>query len=182
MSDETRKDVLPKRVLIVIAQESFRDEELFHPKEVLEARGAKVVVASATTHEATGMLGARVKPNLALVEARATDYDAVLVAGGMGAPKHLWNEPTLVRLLQGAHAAGRVVGGICLSGVLPAQAGLLAGQRATAWWTPESGEELRKHGAEYVKAPVVVSGRVVTAEGPDAATRFGEEVANLLGI
>jgi protease I len=171
-----------KRVLIVVAQDQFRDEEVFEPKAILEKRGAEVVIGSGSTREAVGMMGGRVKPNLALVEARATDYDAVLVAGGMGSLKYLWNEATLVKLLRDAHAAGRVVGGICLSGAVPAQAGLLRGQKGTVWASPESLAELAKGGVEYTKAPVVVSGRVVTAEGPEAATGFGEAVAKLLGI
>ena len=171
-----------KRVLIVVAQDQFRDEEVFEPKAILEKRGAEVAICSGSTREAVGMMGGRVKPNLALVEARGADYDAVLVAGGMGSLTYLWNEATLLKVLRDAHGAGKVVGGICLSGAVPAQAGLLKGQRGTVWATPESLAELKKGGVEYTKEPVVVSGRVVTAEGPEAATRFGEAVAKLLGI
>ncbi|MBI3071466.1 MAG: DJ-1/PfpI family protein [Deltaproteobacteria bacterium] len=179
---ETMGTPTKKRVLIVVAQDQFRDEEVFEPKAVLEKRGAEVAIGCGSTRDAMGMMGGRVKPNLALVEARAADYDAVLVAGGMGSPTYLWNEATLLKLLRDAHGAGKVVGGICLSGALPAQAGLLRGQKGTVWASPESLAELKKGGVEYTKDPVVVSGRVVTAEGPEAATRFGEAVAKLLGI
>ena len=35
-------------------------------------------------------------------------------------------------------------------------------------------------GAEYVKKSVVVDGNLITADGPEAAKEFGEQIAYLL--
>ncbi len=170
-----------KKVLMVIAPKDFRDEELAHPKEVLEAAGADVRVASNAPGPCTGMLGARVQPDVALAEARATDYDAVVVVGGMGSPKHLWGDTRLHALLRDAQAAGKVIGGICLSGAALARAGVLEGKRATVWRTPESLAEMEKGKARTTTDAVVVDGKVVTASGPEVATEFGNEIARVLG-
>ena len=38
-----------KKAVMVIAEENFRDEEFFQPKELLETAGVKVIVASSNT-------------------------------------------------------------------------------------------------------------------------------------
>src|SRR5512146_1381797 len=102
-----------KRVLFVIAPDQFRDEELLEPKRVLEAAGARTAIASTKTGVAAGMLGAKVMPQLLVRDAKPADYDAVVVVGGMGSPKHLWNHLPLLALVQDRAKAGKVVGAIC---------------------------------------------------------------------
>lgn len=177
---KTKKQLKGKRVLAVIAPRGFRDEELAEPRQVLEALGAEVQIASTGKDACTGMLGAKVKPHLTLSEARAEDYDAVIVIGGQGSPQFLWDNPELRELLRRAAAAGKVLGGICLSGAVLARAGVLDGKQATVYQTPQTLEELDKAGARYVARHVVTDGNVVTAEGPASAREFGRELAKQL--
>jgi protease I len=162
------------RILCVIAQEKFRDEELSVPKAVFEAAGYRVDVAAPERKQCSGSVKSKVFPDLTVGEARAADFAAVSVTGGNGAVRDLWNDPALLKLLRDVHAAGRPVGGICLAGAVPAQAGLLKGKRATVWPEDPAIAELRKGGAEYVPGQVVVSDRVVTAPGPDHARAYAE--------
>ena len=55
-----------KRVVMVVAQRDFRDEELLEPKALLEKAGARVTVASSSLVPATGELGAKVTPDVLL--------------------------------------------------------------------------------------------------------------------
>ena len=48
-----------KKILMVIAQQDFRDEELFKPKAVFEGAGASVFVAAPRKETATGMLAVK---------------------------------------------------------------------------------------------------------------------------
>ncbi len=167
------KTLSGKTVLFMISQENFRDEELADPREELVAAGATVVVAARDKAPARGMLGAVENPALRIRDAKATDYDAVVAVGGRGTPEHLWNDESAHRLLREARAAGKVVGGICLSGATLAIAGVLKGVDATCYVTDASRKEMLKGGAIFVEKPVVVSGKVVTANGPGAARDFG---------
>ncbi len=173
-------DLSGKKVLFVICQEHFRDEELAHPREELTGAGAKVEVASRETSHAKGMLGAVEKPDLRIRDARASDFDAVVAVGGRGTPEYLWNDDDLHRLLRDARDAGKVVGGICLSGATLAVAGVLKGIEATCYVTDASKKEMQKGGAVFVDKPVVVSGRIVTANGPPAARDFGKALVSVL--
>ena len=168
------------RVLMVIAPEEFRDEELLTPQSILSEAGARVDVASTRAGVATGMLGATVTPNLLLADVKAQDYQAVIVVGGMGSPEYLWQEPKLHAIIQELHKNGRVIAAICLSGAVLANAGVLAGKKATVYSTPESEQALADGKAEFVDQPVVQDGKVITANGPEAAQHFGETIVQEL--
>jgi protease I len=165
-----------KNILMVIAPEQFRDEELNHPKEIFEKEGAKVTIACKQMGKCSGMLGATAKPNILIKDAKANDYDAVIVVGGNGSPEHLWNDSQLHNLVQLADKSGKVVAAICLSGAVLAKAGVLKNREATIYETPESLKELEKGGAKFLRKDVVVSGKVITANGPEAAKNFGKAI------
>ena len=167
-------------MLFVVSPERFRDEELLLPRHAMEERGAAVVVASTRSGIATGMRGARVAVACTVRSVNAKAFDALVLAGGAGAPAHLWESEPLLALAKAMHAAGKPLGAICLSVPVLARAGLLAGRHATTFPADRAILELKRGGAVYVRDPVVQDGHIVTASGPEAATAFGETLAGLL--
>ena len=153
------KELVGRNILMIISPRDFRDEELFEPKRIFEEKGAKVVLASTQTGEARGMLGGTARPELRISKAKAEDYNAIVVVGGIGSREYLWNDKDLASLVTQAFQESRVVAAICLSPVVLARAGILKGRQATVFPTPEALEELENGGAIYVKQGVVVSGR-----------------------
>jgi protease I len=169
---------MPK-VLFIIAQTNFRDEELFKPKAILENAGYAVEVASITIDTATGMLGAKVKPDLAIKDANINDYALIVVVGGSGAPE-LANRPEVLNLLNQAKNNDKKIAAICLGPMVLAKAGVLQGKQATVFKTPDSIAALKNGGAIFVGQDVVVDTDIVTANGPGAAAEFGNELVKLL--
>jgi protease I len=169
-------------VLFVIAPERFRDEELLEPQGILEERGAVVTIVSTRPGPARGMLGARIAVGGTVAQVAAGDFAALAIAGGSGSPAHLWDSEPLRHVAQAVHAAGKPVGAICLSPPVLARAGLLCGKRATTFPSERAILEVKRGGATYVEAPVVLDGLIVTASGPAAATAFGETLARLLAL
>lgn len=168
-----------KTVLMVIAPETFRDEEYAHPKEVLESRGATIVTASTQASTCTGKLGMTVEATLAVSEADALDYDAVVFVGGAGA-KVFFDDPFAHALARAARRSKRVLGAICIAPSILARAGLLHGWPVSAFESQK--EDLVEHGALWTGEPVTVVGHVITANGPEAAYDFGLALADALGI
>lgn len=166
-----------RKALFIIAPRGFRDEELLVPTSMLKARGCRVTVASLTTGTATGMLGARVKPHLALDDAKVADYDLVVFVGGAGA-KVYFDHPKAHAVAKAAVAQGKLVGAICIAPSILARAGLLKGKTATAW--PSRKSDLVANGAKWSDGPAVTDGRLVTGNGPKAARRFGELLVRAL--
>jgi len=165
---------------MVIAPSDFRDEELLQPKALFEAEGAVVEVGSTTTHVARGMLGAEVKPNIALSAVDPHRYAAIALVGGSGAPTYLWDHHVLHALLRIARDDGTPIGAICLSPAALARAGLLHGVRATVYGEPRAKHELERGGALYVDEHVVSDQGIVTAAGPHDARAFAEALVHLV--
>ena len=170
-----------RSVLYTIAPERFRDEELLEPQRALEGAGHSVLVASTRRGVAVGMLGARVNAEASLSEVLAKDFDALVFAGGAGAPSHLWVSDPALRLAREMYALGRPVAAICLSCPVLARAGVLEGKRATVFPDARAIIEMKRGGAILVDEAVVVEGIIVTARGPEAAPAFGSALVNLLG-
>lgn len=83
------------RVLMVIANQDFWYADYALPRQALEANGATVTVAAASTQIARphtgsgeGADGGRVQPDLSLMNANANDFDAILFVGGWGASQY----------------------------------------------------------------------------------------------
>jgi len=171
-----------RRVLIVIAPERFRDEELAEPKRALEAAGHIVTVTSTRSGQATGMLGTPVAVASSIALLAAADFAALVIAGGAGAPWHLWDNEPLRSLVRAMHAAGKPIGAICLASPVLARAGVLTGKRATTFPDPRAIIELKRGGAIFVDEPVVLDGTIVTGSGPEAAAGFGAALVHLVSV
>lgn len=165
-----------KNILMVIAPEVFRDEELTHPRIIFENNGFTVVVASTKKGVATGKLGHKEKVSVTLDEIAGETYDAVVVVGGGGAKDYLWNNSRLHDILRRHYEMEKVVAAICLSGAVLAKAGLLKGKSATVWKTDESLKVFSDCSVKFQDKPVVVSGKIITGQGPFAARDFAQAI------
>lgn len=163
-----------KKIVMVIAHQGFRDEELLEPKAILEKHGISVRVASTELSLAKGKLGASVMPDILLKDVAASDFDGVVFIGGTGCLIY-WDDPFAHKLLKEAVLSGKIVAGICSGSVILARAGILSGKRATVF--PGDSKELIDNKAVYTASPVEVDGKIITASGPAAAKAFGERIA-----
>lgn len=170
-------DLSEKKVLMVVAPENFRDEELKEPMDIFTRSGAEVTIASKGVNRVTGMFGAEVKVDKDLAEVNVVDYDAVIFVGGSGADVY-FNDSRAHALATNAFKGGKIVGAICIAPSTLANAGLLKGKKATSFSSEK--KNLVKKGANYTGAAVERDGRIITGRGPEAAEEFGNEVASAL--
>ncbi len=168
-----------KAVVMIIAPQKFRDEELFDTKKVLEDAGATVKVASTSLDEATGMLRGTVTPDILVKDVKVADYDAVIFIGGSGASVY-WDDATAHAIAKETVKADKVLGAICIAPVTLAKAGVLKDKNATVWKSEK--QKLEDAGATYTGAAVEVDGKIITANGPKAAKQFGRAIANALAV
>jgi protease I len=166
-----------KKILFILPPRRFRDEEYQAPKALFNRSGAHVTVASSSLAPARGMLGAVVTPDALIQDVKATDFDAVLLVGGVGS-NAFWHNGAVHSLVREASDAGKVVSAICLAPVTLANAGVLKGTKATAYPSAES--YLAWKGAIYTGSAVEIAGNIVTAKGPESAEEFAKAVGTLL--
>ena len=160
--------------VLVMATNRFEESELFGPREILMTKGAKVTLASldraeimATVHDEPGR---KITPDLTIAEARAQDYDALLLPGGVGNPDRLRSDAAAVALIKAFDAACKPIAAICHAPWLLAEADVLRGKRATSW--PSIRTDIRNAGAEVVDEAAVTDGHLVTSRNPDDAPAF----------
>lgn len=168
-----------KKVVMLIASNRFRDEELFTPMEILEAKNVSVTVASKKTGVITGALGGSVTVATNYKEISANDYDAIIFVGGAGAAEY-FNDEHAHKLAKDFFSKGKVVAAICIAPSILANAGVLKNRNATCFASESS--TLRAKGVYYLNEDVVVDGRIITAKGPQASASFANAIAKALGI
>ena len=79
------------KILIAIAPEKFRDEELTEPVAALQRAGVAFDIASTRRGTCKGMLGTRTTATLSFEEVDPEQYDGLVIVGGSGSQVHLWN-------------------------------------------------------------------------------------------
>lgn len=172
------KSLSGKKVLMVIAKSKFRDEEYLEPRKALEDAGAVITVASSTLNLSEGMLGLTVKPDVLIGDVKEEDFDGIVFVGGGGA-KEYFDSPVAHALAKAFFEHGKLTSAICIAPATLANAGLLKGKKATAF--PSSLPILKAKGAVLSGDNAVVDGNIVTAVGPEAAKKFGQDLVKVLG-
>jgi protease I len=169
------------RVLIV-ATDGFEEWELFGPREILQKRGAEVVLASpksdpiqATVHDDPGKA---IRPDLTVDDANADDFDALILPGGVRNPDHLRINVKVIQLIKDFAAQGKPVAAICHAPWLLVEADLLRGRTATSW--PSIRTDLRNAGANVVDEAAVTDGNIVTSRNPQDVEEFTGAVMDLI--
>jgi len=173
------------KIVMIVAPEGYRDEELEVPKKHFEGNGHDVKIASTKMGTCTGVRGGTAEATLALDDINVAEFDAVIFVGGPGTPV-IRKEPKATGIAKEAAEKGKVVAAICWACTTIAKAGILEGKKATVWVGNDSeygmttDKVMEKFGAVYEKKGVVVDGKFVTADGPASAKQFAEEIEKLI--
>ncbi|KYC45190.1 MAG: Intracellular protease 1 [Candidatus Methanofastidiosum methylothiophilum] len=162
-------------ILMWIAQEGFRDEELFIPRSIFEEKGYTVTVVSHEKGTAWSKFG-KIIEVLGIDDINIEDYEAFLLVGGPGT-FNLTDDKKLHEYIKKAEKNLSLVGGICYAPNIMARAGVLKGKRATLWGEPDIFDQ---EGVIFEDKNVVRDGKIITANGPDAALEWAKEIVDYI--
>jgi protease I len=169
------------RVLIV-ATDGFEEWELFGPRQILQKRGAEVVLASLKRDPIQGTIhddpGKTIRPDLVIGEVDADDFDALILPGGVRNPDTLRIHGDVIALIRTFAEQGKPVGAICHGPWLLIEADLVRDRTATSW--PSIRTDLRNAGALVVDEPAVTDGNLVTSRNPDDVEAFTNAIIDLI--
>ncbi len=115
--------------------------------------------------------------DLLITEVKAENFDAVIFVGGQGMVP-LVRDERLTSLARQFYNAGKITTAICIAPMVLANAGLLKNKKATVWQGAQS--DFVKCGAIYTGNNVEIDGKIITANGPGAAGKFGEIIRELI--
>jgi len=138
--------------------------------DLLRRAGISVVTAGLDREPVRASRGVVLVPDTDLDTALRSDYDMVVLPGGLPGADHLDNDLRVRALLRKMAESGRFTAAICAAPKVLASAGLLAGRQATGY--PGVLDALGLTDTTLSSEPVVTDGKVITSRGPGTAMDF----------
>jgi len=160
-----------KKVLMIVPDRDFNDDDYDRVKNVLESKGIKVTTGSSYVGEIRGVKGGSTRSTVDMDSVKYYDYDALIFTGGPGARRFIDHEKVM-KLAKDAEY--KVLGAIGVGPAILAKAEVLKGKKATA--DRSVADFLESKGSTFTAQPVQVDSKIVTAEG----SKYAEQFANAL--
>ena len=165
---------LDGRKVAVLATDGFEQIELTKPVEALKAEGAQVEIVAPKAGQIQGFnhhdKGQAVSVDRELSQADASNYDAIVLPGGVINPDALRLEPKAIDFIRAFAQAGKPIAAICHGPWTLINAEAVEGRRMTSW--PSLEADLKNAGADWVDQEVVVDKGLVTSRKPDDLPAF----------
>jgi protease I len=163
-----------KKIAFLVAQEGVEEVELTEPwQAVKDAGGTPELIApeqgevQAFNHLDKGSVYPVDKP---LGDAKAEDYDGLVLPGGVANPDQLRTDTRALGFVRETFSAGKPVGVICHGPWTLVEADLVRGRKLTSW--PSLQTDIRNAGGEWVDEEVVVDQGLVSSRKPDDLEAF----------
>ncbi len=172
---------LQGKTIAILATDGFEQVELTKPKQALEEAGARTQVVSPKADKIKGWdkieWGEDVKVDVPLDSANPSEYDALLLPGGVMNPDHLRMDPKAVQFVKHFFEQAKPVASICHGPWMLVEAGAAQGRTLTSW--PSLKTDIKNAGGTWVDQEVVQSNGVVTSRKPDDIPAFNREMIAL---
>jgi protease I len=163
-----------KKVAFLVAQEGVEEAELTKPWEAVEDAGATAELLAPERGEIQAFQhldkAATFKVDRTLDQADPSDYDGVVLPGGVANPDALRQQADALTFLQRFFAEGKPVGVICHGPWTLVEADLVRGRTITSW--PSLKTDIRNAGGNWVDEEVVVDQGLVSSRKPDDLPAF----------
>jgi protease I len=167
-----------KRIAFLMANRGVEQIEYFEPRKAVEEAGAEVEVIATESGEVQGFehldKAETWDVDKTTSEARADDYDGVVLPGGVANPDKLRTDKDAVRFLREFFAAGKPVGAICHAPWMLVEADVVDGRKVTSY--PSVQTDIRNAGGNWVDEEVVVDSGLVTSRKPDDIPAFNSKI------
>ena len=163
-------------VLILVAHD-YEDLEVWYPKLRLEEAGYVTKLAGLGEREYRGKHGYPCPTDGKVSDFPAAGLAGILAPGGW-APDKLRRDPDVLARVREVHAAGKLVATICHGPWILISAGILRGRRLTS--TVGIRDDVVNAGAEWLEAPAVTDGNLVSARVPKDLPAFARAMLAVL--
>jgi protease I len=169
---------LAGKKIAILAADMFERVELEQPKQALEDAGAKTEIVSIHDGEIQGFdhfePANKVKVDKTVEEVSASDYDALLVPGGVGNPDQLRGDENAVNFVRDFVESKKPLAVICHGPWVLVEAGVVRGRTLTSWPTLQT--DIKNAGGTWVDKEVVVDDGIVTSRKPDDIPAFNKKM------
>lgn len=169
---------LKGRKVAMLVADGFEQIEMTSPRDALASAGAQVKLVSPARSRVQGWnhfeKGDTFKVDVPLDSARAEDFDALVLPGGVANPDQLRADPKAVQFTRAFFEQHKPVAAICHGPWTLIEAGVAEGRRMTSFGSIKT--DLMNAGADWVDEEVVVDNGLVTSRGPKDLDAFNAKV------
>jgi protease I len=166
-----------KRVAI-LATDGVEQVELIEPRKALIEAGATTVIVSPKAQSIQGyqhdQKGDEIAVDQSLDSARESEFDALLLPGGVMNPDQLRQDKKAVDFVRHFFEAGKPVAAICHGPWLLVEAGVIQGRTLTSW--PSLKTDIRNAGGDWVDRQVISDEGLVTSRKPEDIPAFNAKM------
>jgi len=166
-----------KKVLVPLAP-GFEELEAITIIDLLRRAAIDVTVAGLVEGPVTGSRGTRILPDTPLGSAVDSDYDMIVLPGGLPGADNLNSDNHIHDVLQQMSAKGKYIAAICAAPKVLASAGLLDNKNMTSY--PGSLSGMTVAGMRNTGEDIVIDGEVITSRGPGTAMDFSLQLIQIL--
>lgn len=164
---------------VVILAEGAEEMEAVITIDVLRRGGVNVTVAGlAGAGEVTCSRDVVIKPDTSLEDAVSSQYDAVIIPGGLKGSELIGKSPAVKTLLQEQEKRGAYIAAICAGPKALMSHGIFKGKNLTSY--PSFKDDLSSGGYQYKEQRVVVDDKLITSRGPGTAFEFALAIVSAL--
>jgi protease I len=171
-------DKLQGKRVAFLATDMVEQVELTEPWQAVKDEGAQVELISLEEGEIQGFnhydKADTFKVDRTVEEARADDYDALVIPGGVGNPDTMRADENAVQFVRDFFEQGKPVGVICHGPWMLVEAGVVRDRKVTSW--PGIQTDIRNAGGNWVDEEVVVDQGLVTSRKPDDLPAFNAKI------
>ena len=171
-----------KRVAI-LATDGVEQVELIEPRKALIEAGATTVIVSPKAQSIQGyqhdQKGDEIAVDQSLDSARESEFDALLLPGGVMNPDQLRQDKKAVDFVRHFFEAGKPVAAICHGPWLLVEAGVIQGRTLTSW--PSLKTDIRNAGGDWVDRQVISDEGLVTSRKPEDIPAFNAKMIEEFG-
>jgi len=169
---------LKGKTVAILTENGFEEVELTNPKQALEEAGATVHIISPQKEKVKGWnhdhWSIEVPVDKNISDARADDYDALMLPGGVLNPDKLRRNKEAVEFAKDFLETGKPVAAICHGPQLLIETGLLEGRDMTSY--PSVQTDLKNAGATWHDRDVIVDNGLVTSRSPKDLEAFNNKM------
>ncbi len=166
----------------ILAVDGFEQAELTGPRDALKEAGAQVHVVSLKAGQIQGFEhtdpGQKVAVDITLDSANPSDYDALVLPGGVVNGDAIRTDKQAQKLVKDFNADQKPIAVICHGGWLPISAGIISGRTMTSW--PSLQDDIRNAGGTWVDEEVHRDGNLITSRKPDDIPAFNKAIMEAL--
>lgn len=170
------KELVP-HVLVPLAQ-GCEELEAITIIDLLRRAGIEVTSAGLDVGSVTASRGVKIIPDTDLESALKNNYDMIVLPGGLPGADHLDNDERIRSVIKKMANNDKYTAAICAAPKVLANAGVLAGKKATSY--PGFLDGLGLPDTTVCDEAIVKDGKVITSRGPGTAIDFALELIEVL--